>query len=274
MPLPKNSKNTPDWNQLWNKALNKLPKKSDDSWDKIAPKFSEWTKKDDYPQKLLKRIKIEKNDTVLDIGCGNGVITIPLAKKAKNVTAMDVSTKMLDLLKENGAKEGQNNIHYINQRIEYLAPGEIKPHDVVVASRSLNRVYDIKKELVKINELANKYVYITLWGITNREFENDAAKQIGREFNPHPDYIYVYNILHQLGIHANVEMLGCKSRSYYSSISEAMDRLRWRIGGLNEKEESILRNYLDENLIKTEDLKLKFPYDKPDWALIWWKKKK
>ena len=272
MPISKNSKNILDWNQLWKNALKKLPKKSEDSWDKIAPKFSEWTKKDDYPQKLLKRINIGKNNSVLDIGCGNGVITIPIAKKAKIITAMDVSTKMIDLLKENAVKEGLNNIHYVNQPIEDLTLEKLEPHGVVVASRSLNGVYNIKKELEKINELANKRVYITLWGSTNREFENEAAELIGRKFHQHPDYIYVYNILHQLGIYANVEMLGCKSRSYYSSIDEAMDRLRWRIGSLNEGEEAILKKYLEENLIKSEGSQFKFPYDKPDWVLISWKK--
>ncbi|MEN4007403.1 MAG: class I SAM-dependent methyltransferase [Methanobacteriaceae archaeon] len=230
--------------------------------------------KDDYPQKLLEKIKVNSNDTVLDIGCGNGVITVPLAKKAKSVTAMDISPKMLDLLNKNAAKEGLTNISFINQRIEDINPKkDIKPHDVVVASRSLNGVYDIKKELSKLNDIAKKYVYITLWGITSRNFENEASKLIGREFNQHPDYIYAYNILHELGIYANIEMLECNNHSYYSSIDEAMDRLGWRIGSLNKEEDAILREYLTQKLVKTENSMLKFPHDKPDWVLIWWKKK-
>ncbi|MEN4007404.1 MAG: hypothetical protein PQ964_08635 [Methanobacteriaceae archaeon] len=35
-----------DWNKLWNDALKKLPDKKDpESWDKIAPKFSQWTQR-------------------------------------------------------------------------------------------------------------------------------------------------------------------------------------------------------------------------------------
>lgn len=264
-----------DWNELWNDALKKLPDKKDaDSWDKVAPKFSQWTQKDDYPQKLLNRIKVGKNDTVLDIGCGNGAITIPIARIAKKVSAMDISPKMLDLLMDGAKKECLDNIDFINKRIEDLgAEKDIRSHDVVIASRSLNGVYNIKKELAKINNIANKYVYITLWGINSREFENKASNIIKREFHQHPDYIYVYNILHELGIYANIEMLECSSRSYYSSIDEAMDRLRWRIGGLNKGEDAVLKEYLAEKLIKTDNSMFKFPYDKPDWVLIWWKKK-
>ena len=87
-----------DWNGLWNKSLQNLPKKNNpESWDNIASKFNEWMEKDDYPEKLLNRIELDSNDSVLDIGCGNGVITIPLAQKAIKVTAMDISSKMLEI---------------------------------------------------------------------------------------------------------------------------------------------------------------------------------
>nr|WP_054858353.1 hypothetical protein [Methanobacterium formicicum] len=99
------------------------------------------------------------------------------------------------------------------------------------------------------------------------------AQLLGRESHRHPDYIYVYNILHDLGIYANVEMLESNTRNYYSNVEEALDRLRWRIGDLNKDEESILREYLEENMIKTTDGTITYSNGKADWVLIWWKKK-
>ena len=262
-----------DWNGLWNKSLQNLPKKNNpESWDNIASKFNEWMEKDDYPEKLLNRIELDSNDSVLDIGCGNGVITIPLAQKAIKVTAMDISSKMLEILMKNAKDSGLNNINTFNHRIEDVTEEDVGKHDVVVASRSLNGVSDIGKELEKINNIAKKSVYLTLWGADNRRFEREMAQLLGRESHRHPDYIYVYNILHDLGIYANVEMLESNTRNYYSNVEEALDRLRWRIGDLNKDEESILREYLEENMIKTTDGTITYSNGKADWVLIWWKK--
>lgn len=262
-----------DWNALWNKSLQNLPKKNNpESWDNIASKFNEWMEKDDYPEKLLNRIELDSNDSVLDIGCGNGVITIPLAQKATKVTAMDISSKMLEILKKNAKNSGLNNINTYNRRIEDVTEEDVGKHDVVVASRSLNGVSDIGKELEKINNVAKKSVYLTLWGADNRRFEREMAQLLGKESHRHPDYIYVYNILHDLGIYANVEMLESNTRNYYSNVEEALDRLRWRIGDLNKDEESILREYLEKNMIKTPDGTITYSNGKADWVLIWWKK--
>ncbi len=262
-----------DWNHLWNQSLENLPKKNKkESWDNIAPKFDKWMEKDDYPRKILSIIKTEPSDSVLDIGCGNGVITIPLAQKANKVTAMDISGKMLEILAKKAEDSDLKNIDIINQRLEDLKASEIGKHDVVVASRSLNGVSNIQKELEKINEIAQKYVYITLWGVDNRKFEREIAKILGKKSHQHPDYIYVYNMLHQMGIYANVEMLECNTRNYYSNIEEALERLRWRIGDLNKDDESILRGYLEKKMIKTPDGSISFSKGKADWVLIWWKK--
>ena len=262
-----------DWNRLWNEALEKLPKKNSRSWDNVAPKFKKTKGKNDYSKKILEKIKLEPEDTVLDIGCGSGNITIPLARKAKKVTALDISRKMLQLLEENAAENDLSNIDPLNRRLEdVLLNRDIEPHDVVIASRSLNGVYNIKQVLEEINEIAKKYVYITLWGANNVKFQNEISKIIGREFHEHPTYIYVYNMLYELGIYANIEILEYDNSSYYSSIDDAIETFRWKMVNLNQREEDILREYLSGKMVKLHDSKFKFPHNKPDWTLIWWKK--
>ncbi|MBI4814203.1 MAG: class I SAM-dependent methyltransferase [Methanobacterium sp.] len=270
---PHNTAHKIDWNELWKESVNKLPKKNNSkSWDKIAPQFDQWMKKDDYPQELINHIQVESSDSILDIGCGNGVITIPIAQKARSVTAMDISGKMIELLRENAADRNLSNIKFTNKGIEDVTVEEIGPHDVVVASRSLNGIPDIKPELEKINKIAQKYVYITLWGVDNRKFESEMAELLGRESYQHPDYTIVYNLLHEMGIEAKIRFLKSNTRNYYSNIDEALDRIKWRIGDLNKEEESLIKEHLLTTLTKNPDGSLSYSRNNSKWVLIWWEK--
>ncbi len=50
------------------------------------------------------------SSVVLDMGCGTGQLTIPLARIAARVVAVDVSRSMIDLLHTNADKAGVHNI--------------------------------------------------------------------------------------------------------------------------------------------------------------------
>ena len=262
-----------EWNTIWKEAVERLPKKeTPKSWNKIATQFDQWMKNDDYPQEMVSKIKVGKEDTVLDIGCGNGTITIPLAKKARSVTALDISTKMLDLLQEKAAAEHLSNIDSINKNIVDLEADEIGPHDVVVASRSLNGISNIKHELEKINQIAGKYVFITIWGKHNRAFESEIARFLGREIYEHPDYTIILNILKELGINAQSEPLKSNTRNFYCDMEEALDRIEWRVGDLNREEKLIVEEHLSKMLTKNADGSLSYTRSSSKWVLIWWKK--
>ncbi len=44
---------------------------------------------------------IKKNDNVIDLGTGNGIISLLIASKAKNITAIEIQSDMVDLAKRN-----------------------------------------------------------------------------------------------------------------------------------------------------------------------------
>lgn len=48
------------------------------------------------PQKLLSKLDLQRNDVVVDFGCGPGFYTIPLAKMADKVIGVDISPQMLE----------------------------------------------------------------------------------------------------------------------------------------------------------------------------------
>lgn len=266
-----------DWNGMWNEALKKVPKKDNKQrWDNIAQKFNEWMKTDDYPQNLAEKIHKEPDYTVLDLGCGNGSVTLRVAEKVKHVTAVDMSSEMLKLVKKNATERGIENLSYIQSSVENLDPEAVGQHDVVVASRSLGGIYDLKDELKKVDSLAKKYVYMTIWGANAQDFEKKLCSVMGAEYHQHPDYMYVCNMLYQLGIYANVEILNCESRPMYCDLEDAVDRCSWKLGWntkkIEDEEKEKLENFLKTNAIKKENGTLDYPTNNPNWVLIWWKK--
>ena len=98
------------WENFWAK---RLETKIDKDWDKAAPGFFRRTRKEDYNDALFDMLILDKDDTVLDVGCGEGSITVPLAKKVKKVIGIDSSPKMLEYLKKRAEDNGIENIKTI-----------------------------------------------------------------------------------------------------------------------------------------------------------------
>ena len=260
-----------DWAYFWRKKLEAKKDRGKD-WNKAAPNFGKSARKDDYHTRLIEKINVSKDDTILDLGCGEGSITIPLAKRAKSVTGVDSAYKMLEILNEKAQKEGIGNIKTIEEDLTNITIDNVGKHDIIVASRSLNGVLDIKETIANINEIADKYVYITLFGPNNWKIEREFYEYIDKEYFEFPSHRYFFNILIDMGIYPNVENLNIGQERQYESVEEAMESGKWRLDSLNDNEKEELRKYLGDILEENEDGKLSNPNDKADWVLYWWKK--
>jgi ubiquinone/menaquinone biosynthesis C-methylase UbiE len=67
--------------------------------------------------RLIQLGEIEPGMSVLDVGCGPGRVTLPLAHAVGatgNVTALDVQEKMLDRVRERALQQGRDNIACIH----------------------------------------------------------------------------------------------------------------------------------------------------------------
>jgi ubiquinone/menaquinone biosynthesis C-methylase UbiE len=261
-----------DWEYFWEEKLKSQENTFKKDWNKEAPHFAKRVKQDEYMENLFNKMRIDSELTAIDLGCGEGSITIPLSKLVKNVTAVDSSEKMLEILEEKINKENIENITIINETIEDVSIEKVKKHDIVLASRSFNGIVPIIEAIKKINEIANKYVYITLFGPNNWKFERDFYKSIGKNNDHFAPYYYLFNILVSMGINPNVENLEIQKKRSYESVHDAMENGKWNLDSFNEDEKIKLRSYLKKNLIINEDGRLEHPDDKADWVLIWWKK--
>lgn len=257
------------WEEFW---AEKLSTKVDKDWDKAAPGFFKRTRKEDYQIALFDKLILDENDTVLDVGCGEGSVTIPIAKRVKKVIGIDSSPKMLEFLEKRADDNGISNIKTILKPIEEIRYEEIGDVDVVVCSRSLNGIIPITEVLGELNKIANKYVFITIFGPENKKIEKDLDKELGIKTEDFPDYNYFFNILFNMGIYANVERFDLNNYREYDSIDEAIDNGKFRLDLYSDEEKELLRKYLERILTKDEKTgKLYNINDKADWIMVWWK---
>ena len=259
-----------DWTGFW---AEKLSKKIDKNWDEAAAGFYKRTKKEDYNTALFENLILDKTDTVLDVGCGEGSVTIPIAQRVKKVIGIDSSPKMLEYLEKRARDNNITNIETIFKPIEEISYDEIGDVDVIVCSRSLNGIIPIEEVLAELNRIANKYVFITIFGPENKKIEKDFDRELGIKTEDFPDYNYFFNILYNMGIYANIKRFDLNNYRKYDSIEEAIDNGKFRLDLYSDDEKELLKEYLER--ILTYDEKTKKYYnvkDKADWIMVWWKK--
>lgn len=100
------------------------------------------------PQKLIKRLDLQENDTVLEVGPGPGYFSAKVAKELKKgkLVLADIQQEMLDYAKK---RLESRNIHNVEYR---LCNGKTLDFD----SKSVDRVFMV----TVIGEVSNKREYL------------------------------------------------------------------------------------------------------------------
>ncbi len=258
--------NVIDWAQLRKNMLlaaQRIELYNPSYWDKETnvvnenlPHWAELTKKQ------LKKLPLSPEITVLDVGAGTGRMTLPMAKLVKHVTALEPSEKMLAALRENARKQQVFNIYCVNESLEELET--TTSYDLVVASFSLF-MFDIKSALLKMNALASKGVYLFL--SASPWIDAELQKVVYGSSSPWSDFIFIYNILHDVGILANVEVWDYELKQRYVDVEDAVSKYS-QVYRVPAETKNSLREYLRTNLVEEKG---KFWCNrKRKAAAIWW----
>ena len=249
-----------NWNALWKimrsssteKPCEEEASSLEDKYAKLCTEYMMQNK--EHTERQIEKIEWNPEYTVLDIGSGVGRLAIPIAKRVKTVTAIDPSRSMLAGLKENMEKESVKNIVCMNKRWEDIKLGvDIEPHDVVVASGSLV-MFDMQEALAKMDATAKRYVY--LFTSVGKWMDKWMDKELWKAIygaRPSTDYVYLYNILHDMGIYANLEIEDSAFEQRYNNLDEAVNKWKAYTNVSQEKEE-ILREWLSKNLVKDDGI--------------------
>ena len=129
--------------------------KSEKFWDKQAKDFADHEHHTQLSENkdfitILKYLNI--NDTVLDYGCATGIISNAIADKVKEIHAIDISSKMIEIAKIKAGERNIENIHYAHATI-YDERYKKETFNVILAFRILHMLEDIQAVLHRINEL-------------------------------------------------------------------------------------------------------------------------
>ena len=242
------------------------------NWDDYADMYNEMTGMETASTlNLLSNLPITKDDSVLDVGCGPARLSVPLAKLAKSVSALDPFAKMLEFAKKNAKEAGVKNINFIQKDwSDEQGLKDLPKHDIVLASRSVG-LFDIRK----LCKFAKKYVVMTsflmdhpslkdIWQdfLKGIKDENEAGLS-DRRFG----YNFIFNIVYDMGANPNLKIIDTTYERDFASLEEAFSYFRF-VGEIAPEKEEIYKRNVEKYLTKTND-GYKFKRETKSY-LIWW----
>ena len=96
-------------------------------------------------QHLVKQVPDLSNKSVLDFGGGTGLIALPLAKKAKSVTLVDIADKMLAQARIKIESQKLKNLYLLQQDL-LIEPLE-EEFNLIIVSRVLHHMPNLEDSL-------------------------------------------------------------------------------------------------------------------------------
>ncbi len=259
-----------NWDNLWldQSKSTAFTGEGVEYWNLMADRFRRrQTNYDSYVREVLSRLRVSSRTNILDAGCGSGSLTIPLSRYVRQITALDYSPAMLDILKQNLGNEAISNVHVKNADFLKTPVSEIGQFDTVVLSRSLP-LRHLRESLTRISELSLNQCYLT-WKAGKEDNKARICDIAGLDYHAYPDYLIIVNMLYTMGISANVEIFQSVTEFHYKSIDDA---IRNSIGNHQPEEAAYqnLKSYFKNQLSFKDDIW----HDKQinTWALIWWEK--
>jgi ubiquinone/menaquinone biosynthesis C-methylase UbiE len=94
---------------------------------------------------MLAAVHVQPGDQVIDLGCGTGQLSLPLAERGARVLAIDVSAEMVRRLRDNALGRSLTGLEVLATPIENLSlPAQSV--DLVVTSYALHHLRDADKD--------------------------------------------------------------------------------------------------------------------------------
>jgi len=162
------------WKQIWNKneRINKIILEmliKADGFDSGAGSFSvdNWI---EYTHLFYKKLNIQKNDSIYDVGCGSGAFIYPLYLEKHFVGGIDYSMGLIDL-----AHTIMPNSDFVDNEAIYMDVS--KSYDVVVSHSVFHYFKDLSYAKSVIEKMINKSnKKIAIFDINDKSKESEYHK--------------------------------------------------------------------------------------------------
>ena len=201
-----------DMNEIWQKEQGwntekKSGRKYDDQkelafWDQLAPHYS-------VQFNLYRDVKglgdwlhqkFGEGQRILDLGCGTGNFTLPMATYSKEILALDFSPAMLQVLSHNLKQRNIQNVKTALCKWEDYEGAY--PADYVLSVNSLYRVCYMQEALSKIVTYGKKGFVIVRTVL--KPLLYDIYDELHLNYHRNNDYMLMPMMLWNMGIHADV----------------------------------------------------------------------
>lgn len=275
-----------DWNELWQarQTLRTAPRDTT-YWDKRAQTFDRKDAPDTYAQRFLELADVHPGETVFDMGCGTGNLSVPLGQRGHEVLAADFSRVMLERLEENLQQAHVTSVRsmQLSWEDDWRADGvESNSFDVCVASRSI-ATDDLRSALLKLTDVARRRVCITLATGVSPRIDARLMRKLGIVLPENMDAVYALGILSAEGYLPQLTYINTKRFDAFATFDDAREHFTGMVDMALEEaisapdRDEMLRRlhaWLEGALQKDdhgEGVSVRQPRD-VNWAFMWWDK--
>lgn len=221
------------WRRLVNARLSEMEAlqsgpdpRTQEFWDSRAHRFAARTHgtapTDPFLRRLMRVVGPESH--VVDVGCGPGRFSLPLARRARKVTAVDLSPVMLSLVREAAREQGLANVATVAARWEEAS---VAAADVLVCSYVLPLVADAEGFLTRMEaarEPQQGLAFVYMNALSGDALTDPLWRRFhGRPRRVAPTHLDALEVLRDLGLEAHAEVVEVRNPTRFSSVAEAAD---------------------------------------------------
>ncbi len=196
-------------------------------WDRRAERYgASTTVTDTARDPFLRRLRrvTHPSSTAIDVGAGTGRFALPLAANVKQVTAVDPSPGMLDVLRREARRLGVRNVTSVQGSWEETRTAVA---DVVFSAFVLPLVPKARRFLAKLDAAAREHAFLYLGGYCGDAVLDPLWRHFhGAPRAPGPSYLDALAVLRELGIEPEVKLVELVNSRRFATVEEAVDHYR------------------------------------------------
>jgi precorrin-6B methylase 2 len=206
-----------DWIRLWRELSqtqiqswqsNQSSESDQDTWRNRARDFHKMasrrsTRTDSSRDLIISQLDACPGSSLVDIGAGTGAWSIPLAKHARLVTAVDPSQAMIEVLEENLAAAEITNVEIVRGRWPDV---QVQEHDFSLCSHAMYGYADFPLFVRRMEEVTRRMCFLVMRAPTPDGLLAEASMHIWGHMYDSPNFQVAYNAMLQMGIFPNVLM--------------------------------------------------------------------
>jgi 2-polyprenyl-3-methyl-5-hydroxy-6-metoxy-1,4-benzoquinol methylase len=252
----------PNWLDLWRELAERQEEAwkaggasdREDAWLARASRFDadvkrRWATPDSSRDFVTALLQANPDWTALDIGGGTGAWSVLMARCARQVTVVELSSAMIEVMKKNLADAELCNVEILQGR---WPETQAHRHDLTLCAHAMYGFADFAGFVQSLEAVTRHICVLILRAPIPEDLLSVAAMRIWGQPYDSPDFQVAYNALLQMGIFPNVimENSGLWDPWVSPSMEEALAEIKRKLN-LPEacEHDGFLRDLLRRNLV-------------------------